>query len=312
MLIVVAACGSNDNEGDGTNKSDGDGDQVSGTKNIIETAQADSRFSVLVEALTAADLVDALSAPGAMTVFAPTNDAFTALLSELGLAKTELLNNKPFLTAVLNYHVLSARLPKVSVPIGEAITPLAGGFFKIDAVGADLVANDGRNRKSTIIIADLDAENGVLHAVDKVLLPADKNIVQTLQARADCTVLVEAVIAADLVTTFSAPGPLTVFAPTDEAFASLLAELNVTKTQLLANETLLTDVLTYHAVDGLFLKADVPVGQAVTTRHGDSLTVSAGFVISDTRGRTANIGSTDVIATNGVIHLIDKVILPLP
>ena len=287
--------------------------------NIVDTAKADARFSILVEAVTAADpaIAAALSAPGALTVFAPTNDAFAALLVELGVTKSQLLANTALLNAVLQYHVLGSKVLKADVPLGRKITPLAGGIFKVDAAGADLVVNDGRNRKSKIIVTDVGASNGVIHAVDKVLLPADKNIVQTAQALAagnpaQFTVLVEAVVAADLAATLSGPGPFTVFAPTDAAFVSLLAELGVTKAQLLANKPLLTQVLTYHVVSGTVLKAEVPLATAIPTVQGETLSVNAALAIADQRARLANIIATDTLASNGVIHVIDKVILPRP
>jgi uncharacterized surface protein with fasciclin (FAS1) repeats len=213
---------------------------------------------------------------------------------------------------VLTYHVLGASVPKASVPVGKAITTVQGGIFKVDTVGADLVITDGRNRTSKIVGTDLSTGNGLIHTIDKVLLPADKTIVQTAQGIPDFSILVEAVIAADLVEALSGAGPLTVFAPTNVAFAALLEELGVSKESLLANTELLTAVLTYHVLDGRVLKADVPVGAPIATLQGDSFTVDATLTITDQRERTAGIAATDVLASNGVIHVIDKVILPAP
>ena len=223
-----------------------------------------------------------------------------------------MLANKPLLTTVLTYHVLGSAVPKASVPAGKAITTLQGGIFKVDAVGAALVITDGRNRKSNITATDIVATNGVIHVVDKVLLPANKNIVETAVATPSLSILVEAVTAANLGATLSGTGPFTVFAPTNDAFAALLTELGVTKAQLLANVPLLTKVLTYHVVGARVLKADVPVGTPIATVQGDTFSVSAGFVITDQRARTANIVATDVLTSNGVVHVIDKVILPRP
>jgi uncharacterized surface protein with fasciclin (FAS1) repeats len=298
-LALVAACGG------------GDDDPQPGT--IVQIAQTDARFSILAEAVVAADLASTLSGAGPYTVFAPTNDAFAALLTELGLTKAQLLADKPLLTAVLQYHVLSGTVRKAAVPLGQAISPLAGGIFKVDSVGTDLIITDGRNRKSKIVVTDVAAANGVIHAIDKVILPADKTIVQTAVASApEFSILVEAVTAAGLVTTLSGAGPFTVFAPTDAAFAALLTELGVTKAQLLANTALLDKVLKYHVVAGRVLKAGVPVGAPITTVQGETFTVNASLVIADQRGRTANITATDVLTSNGVIHVIDKVILPAP
>ena len=288
----------------------GGGDDHPG--NVVQVAQSDSRFSILVEAVQAAGLTDTLTAPGPYTVFAPTNDAFSALLGELGVTKDQLLANTPLLTAVLKYHVVAGQVPSSAVPLGKAINPVGGGFFKIDKVGTSLVITDGRNRTSKIVQADIAASNGVIHAIDKVLLPADKTVVQTAIANPDFSILVEAVTAAGLVDTLNAPGPYTVFAPTNAAFASLLTELGVTKAQLLANTALLTKVLTYHVVPGLVLKADVPINTPIKTVEGETLTVGPTLAITDQRARQSNIVATDVLASNGVIHVLDKVILPAP
>ncbi len=131
-------------------------------------------------------------------------------------------------------------------------------------------------------------------------------------ALAGTTTLVAACGGAKLDAALSATGPLTVFAPTDAAFAALLTELGVSKAALLANTTFLTKVLTYHVVPARVLKADVPVGTPVTTLQGETLSVDATLTITDQRGRKATITGTDVLASNGVIHVIDKVILPRP
>ena len=279
---------------------------------IVKTAQSDAQFSILVEAVVAADLATTLSGAGPFTVFAPTNDAFAALLTELGLTKDQLLADKPLLTSVLGYHVLPGQVTKAAVVPGVPITTIQGSIFKIDAVGADLRITDGRNRVSGIVATDIVASNGVIHVIDKVLLPPDKTIVQTAMAVPAFSILVDAVVAAGLVDTLSGPGPFTVFAPTDDAFAALLTELGISKDQLLADTALLTQVLTYHVVPSRVLKAQVPVGAAITTVQGQAFTVDATLAMTDALGRSAQIIGTDVLASNGVIHVIDKVIRPAP
>jgi len=278
----------------------------------LAVAQGDARFSILVEAVNAAGLADTLAGPGPLTVFAPTNDAFAALLTELGVTKDALLANKPLLTAVLTYHVLPAKVERTQVPLGQPITTAQGGIFKVDAVGQNLVITDGRNRNATITATDIQAGNGVVHVIDRVILPADKTIVQTAQALPQFSILVEAVVAADLAGALSAAGPFTVFAPTNDAFAALLAELGISKDALLADKALLTKVLTYHVVPARVLKAQVPLGTPITSLQGDTFTIDATLAITDQRGRKAGIVATDVLASNGVIHVIDKVILPRP
>ena len=290
---LLQACGGSD-----------DGPQ----RNIVEVAQNNPELSILVEAVVAAGLVPTLST-GTLTVFAPTNAAFAALLGELGITKDALLANKPLLTAVLTYHVLGSKVARADVPLGKAITPVSGGFFKIESSNG-LKITDGRNRVTNITATDIYATNGVVHLVDRVLLPADKDIVATASALPDFSILVEAVVAAGLVGTLQGPGPFTVFAPTNAAFASLLAELGVTKQALLADKALLTSVLTYHVVPARVLKAEVPVNTAITTVQGQSFTVNASLVITDQKQRKSNIVATDVFTSNGVIHAVDTVILP--
>jgi uncharacterized surface protein with fasciclin (FAS1) repeats len=291
-------------------------------KSILSVAKKTPQLSSLVAALDFAsnkdDLVKLLNKRGTYTVFAPTNAAFDALAAELlGAGKTakDLLvpANKALVRSVLQYHVLDDVVLKANIPLGKPIDPLLDGhdIFKIDAVGDKIIITDGRNRKSEITATDIKAKNGVVHLINKVILPADKNIVQTAIASApEFSILVEAVVAAGLTQTLSGPGPFTVFAPTNQAFADLLVELKTTKADLLANKALLTKVLTYHVVPGLVLKADVPVGVAIKTVQGDTFTVDAAFKITDQAARKSSIVATDVLTQNGVIHVVDKVILP--
>lgn len=292
--VVLAGCGGDDGPG-----------------NLVEVAQSRPEFSTLVEAVVAANLAGTLSGTGPFTVFAPTNEAFAALLAELGVTKAQLLADTALLTTVLTYHVLPGRAPASAVAgqLGQPLTTVQGGVFKIESSGG-LKITDGRNRVATITATDVDASNGVIHVVDRVLLPANRTIVQTAQATPSLSLLVEAVVAAGLVETLSAPGPFTVFAPTDTAFAALLAELGMTKEQVFADKALLTSVLTYHVLPARVLKAQVPLNAPITTVQGGTFTIGSDLAITDGRGRKAAITATDIFTSNGVVHLIDKVILP--
>ena len=301
LAAALAACGSSSDDPAPTTE-----------PNLVALAQSNPNLSILVEAVVAADLQGTLAGTGPFTVFAPTNAAFAALLTELGISKADLLANKPLLTAVLTYHVLPARVLKSGVPLGKAITTVQGGIFKIDQVGSDFVITDGRNRTAKITATDIAAANGVVHVIDRVILPADKNIVETAQAIPDFSILVEAVVAANLQGTLSGAGPFTVFAPTNAAFADLLTELGVSKADLLADTALLTKVLTYHVLAGRVLKADVVPGTQPATVEGETFSIDASLVVTDKRMRTAHIVATDVLTSNGVIHVLDKVILPAP
>jgi uncharacterized surface protein with fasciclin (FAS1) repeats len=278
----------------------------------LDVAREDVRFGVFVEAVETAGLQSTLDGPGPLTVFAPTDEAFAALLTELGVTKAQLLADTALLTEVLRYHVLSSKVEASAVPLGKAITPVQGGYFKIESgVGGALTIQDGRNRSAGITTTDVAARNGVVHIIDKVILPANRDVVQTAQAVPEFSILVEALLAADLAGALSGTGPFTVFAPTDAAFADLLTQLGLTKAQLLADTALLTSVLRYHVVDGRVLKADVPVGTAIATLEpGRSFSIDATLVITDGQGGQARIVSTDIFASNGVIHVIDAVLRP--
>jgi len=139
-----------------------------------------------------------------------------------------------------------------------------------------------------------------------------RSVVSVLAADPSTQVLATAIREAGLDSALAGPGPFTILAPTDAAFTALLTELGITQSQLLADKTLLTQVLQYHVLNGGVARADVPLGKAVTTLQGETLTVDTTLAITDQRGRKAAVTATDVLNSNGVIHVIDKVILPKP
>lgn len=149
----------------------GDDHAETPSNTIVAIASGDSRFSILVEAVVAADLAETLNGTGPFTVFAPTNDAFVALLGELQLSKEALLANKALLTQVLTYHVVSGALRASDVAAlhkPAAVTTVQGSTFSVDA---SLAITDARGRKASLLVTDLIASNGVVHAIDTVLLP---------------------------------------------------------------------------------------------------------------------------------------------
>merc|ERR1712039_1002010 len=222
------------------------------------------------EALQAAELVDALSGPGPFTVFAPTDAAFTALLEALNVTKEELLDRAD-LGDILQYHVMSGQVLSSDLADTQDVTTLSGDTLTVTKNGATVMAGD-----ATVVIADVLCSNGVIHAIDAVLLPpapAPPSIVDTAVGNGAFTVLVEALQQAELVDALSGPGPFTVFAPTDAAFTALLEALNVTKDELLARADLAT-ILQYHVISGQVLSSDLAATQDVTTLTGDPLTVT--------------------------------------
>ena len=142
--------------------------------------------------------------------------------------------------------------------------------------------------------------------------PEQSNIVELAQATPSLSTLVTAVVEAELVETLSSAGPFTVFAPTDEAFGNLLSELGITAEELLAREDL-GAILTYHVVAGEAFAADLSDGQELTTVQGETLTVNIGddgVTITDVNGNVSTVTLADVDASNGVVHVIDAVVLP--
>ena len=293
MVVVLASCNKEDDE------------PKMETKNIVETASSDSRFSILTEALTKAGLVSALEGPGPFTVFAPTNDAFNALFNQLGVSGIEDLSAET-LTPILLNHVISGNVKAADVTTGYAATlnNTAPGqnMVKIFTNKTSSVMVDG----SKVIVADVIASNGVIHAIDKVILPA--NVVTHAINNPNFSILVEAVVKAGLVDALSAAGPFTVFAPTNDAFNALFATLGVSGIADLTADQL-TPILLYHVVSGNVTASQVSTGSVPTLKEGSTISIVADAMGVKLNG-TSNVVATDVQGTNGVIHAIDAVILP--
>lgn len=281
-------------------------------------------FTALVAAADKAGLSPALSDQNAgLTVFAPTNAAFTALATTLGFSSATAMVNaldSATLAKILQYHVLPTRESAAALSAGGATQATLYLFesrqatLALDA-SAGVKLTDAALTQANVVTADVPAINGVIHAIDKVLVPPGVlNVVQMAQLNPSFSVLVEAVVAANLATTLSGAGPFTVFAPTNDAFTAALAELNLSKAQLLASPGL-GGILSYHVVVGNVRAANVialPKPASVTTVQGGTFSVGADLRITDARARSAGLVATDVIASNGVIHVIDKVLLPQP
>jgi transforming growth factor-beta-induced protein len=273
---------------------------------IVDTAVADGRFTTLAAALGAADLIDTLKGEGPFTVFAPTDDAFAKLPEGTIDA---LLADIPQLTDILLYHVVSGKVMAADVVglDGQMVPTVLGQEV---AIKVDM-GNVYLNEDVQVIITDIETSNGVIHVIDSVLLPPAEamDIVDTAVADGRFTTLAAALGAADLIDTLKGEGPFTVFAPTDDAFAKLPEG---TIDALLADIPQLTDILLYHVVPGKVMAADV-VGldgqEAPTALEGSTIAISIvdGKVFLN---GTVEVIITDVEATNGVIHVIDAVLLP--
>jgi transforming growth factor-beta-induced protein len=278
------------------------------TPTIVEIAVNDGRFETLVTALQAAGLVDTLSGDGPFTVFAPTDDAFAALPA--GTVEG-LLNDIPALTQVLLYHVSSGKVMASDVVKMNEASMVSGEMARISVMGDKVMIND-----ANVVITDIVGSNGVIHVIDRVILPAQatasapmmsapSDIVDTAVADGRFTTLVAAVQAAGLVDTLRSTGPFTVFAPTDAAFAKLPAG---TIEALLNDIPKLSNILLYHVLTG-------SVGSAEVVSMSSATTVAAQDVQFQVRNgkvyvNDAEVIITDIQAANGVIHVIDTVILP--
>ena len=290
---------------------------------VLATNAETGEFSILIAALQAADpaVIETLGKKGPFTVFAPTDAAFQALLAELGVTAEQLLSDQALLTQVLLYHVARGDIDSIEALKRQTIPTLQGGFLYQE----DGILTDANCRSSNIVTADIQASNGVIHVIDRVVLPPsslpqDRNKVcnsivdVALAANAETgefSILIAALQAANpsLINNLSNKGNYTVFAPTDAAFQALLAELGVTADQLLSNQRLLTRVLRYHIIRNEMESAEVLSKNVFRTLETGILRQSNG-VLTDERGRTANIITVDIEAGNGIIHVIDRVVLP--
>jgi transforming growth factor-beta-induced protein len=284
------------------------------SQTIGERIAGDPQFSTLAAALQEADLVDALNGTGPFTVFAPTDAAFEALLAELGGTAADLLARDD-LADILLYHVVSGELRAADVVAAAPTTVptlLEGADIAVTVVDGGVKLNHRVNVTTTNIIAS----NGVIHVIDAVLLAPEPTIAAIAAANPDFSTLVAALAAAEF-DLLSDPlaGPFTVFAPTNAAFAQALSDLGLTAEELLASDEL-AGILLYHVVPGIVMAADVVAAIAagdgiatVATLQGENLTIALDgddVVIND----TSIVVDTDIVAWNGVIHVIDTVLLP--
>ncbi len=387
-------------------------------KDIVDTAVEAGTFTILATALDTAGLVETLKGDGPFTVFAPTDDAFAALLADLGITAEDLLAN-PDLKNILLYHVVSGSVPAADVLAlddGTMVETVNGQSLTVTFESGNVFVDDAQ-----VTATDVMASNGIIHVIDKVIMPvtatrvmtsdakglidggsidhiidvraasafdeahvpgalnipgpmasdgflsgvvaagiekddeiliycmvqpaaeaaADallgagygnvtimlegitgwteagypvavtlKDIVDTAVEAGSFNTLAAALTKANLVETLKGPGPFTVFAPTDDAFAALLANLGITAEELLANPDL-ANILLYHVVPGKVMASDVlalPNGTMVETAGGEKLTVA--FMGGNVYVDDAKVVTTDVMASNGVIHVIDAVIMP--
>jgi transforming growth factor-beta-induced protein len=264
--------------------------------NLLETARQAGSFQTLVTAVEQAGLAATLTGTDELTVFAPTDEAFEALPSGIVDA---LLSDSELLTAVLTYHVVPGRLGSSAVAGRTSLTTANGQALEVTTAGGGVQVNGAQ-----VVQADIGASNGVIHVIDDVLTPL-LDIARTARLAGGFETLLAAVEAAGLGDALTADGTLTVFAPTDAAFAALPEGA---LEALLDDREALTAVLTYHVAGERLPASEVVSRSAIQTLNGASLSVRV-------EGNTvwvddARVVATDIETTNGIIHVIDAVLLP--
>ncbi len=264
---------------------------------IVDTAAANPQFKTLVAAVKAAGLVDTLKGKGPFTVFAPTDAAF----NKLGKATIDSLLADPMtLKNILLYHAVSGAVYSGDAMKLASAKTVNGAPIVITQRNGQLYINGAR-----VTVANVQATNGVIHVIDTVITPPSMDIVDTAAANPQFKTLVAAVKAAGLVDTLKGKGPFTVFAPTDAAFNKLG---KATIDSLLADPMTLKNILLYHAVSGAVYSGDAMKLASAKTVNG------ADIVITQRNGllyiNNARVVTSDILTTNGVIHVIDTVITP--
>ncbi len=278
-------------------------DEVLLPPTILEAAAATADLSTLVTAVDASsdDVKTALAAEGPITVFAPVNSAFAAI-PEADL--NALLADQAALDGVLTYHVAGGQTLAGDLSDGQTITMANGSDVTVSIEGSSVSLVDAAGNASAVVGTDIRLANGVVHLIDGVLMPtASPNIVEVADAVGDFTTLLSAATATGLDAALSGDGPLTVFAPTDAAFTALGVDLSPVSGDVIAN------ILLHHVVGGEYTESEVAAESAFTSLANLPLAV-------DTSASPVEIGgadlstTTDVVASNGVIHVMDQVIVP--
>jgi transforming growth factor-beta-induced protein len=345
FALIVAACSSSSDE---TTTTEAAAPETTTTESatdestsVLDLAVEAGQFSALIAAIEAAGLGETLEGEGPFTVLAPTDAAFAEAFEALGIDAETLLADTETLTAILTYHVIgqAADSKLVATLDGQSVDTLNGQALDVNVVDGQIMINE-----ATVVSADLLADNGIVHVINGVLLPPDvaaalgeaaapeepeepmePTIAETVVELAggdpaEFTILLAALEAAGLVDALNNPeDELTVFAPTDAAFAAALEALELTAEELLASEDL-AGILTYHVTgEGVFDAATViaaaPIDELPTLNPDATLKVEVidGSVVINEGAEPlggATVVQADVFASNGVIHVIDVVLLP--
>jgi transforming growth factor-beta-induced protein len=265
-------------------------------------------FFNLTAALIKTNLLSTV-AKNQLTIFAPTDEAFGNLFKALGVKGIRDLTAEQ-LKPILLYHVVKGKV--YSNQLKNGFVPTLNGSAVEVKLNGGVMINDAK-----VVYANIWALNGVIHVIDKVLLPPTKNLYDIADNDDRFSILVDAIDAAGLKDAVKNGGPFTVFAPTNDAFVALLGELGAGSLKDVINKIGipgLQKVLKYHILNGRVYSSDLPAGPlTVTTLSGDNFVIDASKLnITDFNNRQANLVSSllNIQGTNGVIHVIDRVLLP--
>lgn len=276
---------------------------------IVAIASANSDFSTLVTALTTADLVTTLQGDGPFTVFAPTNEAFNKL--DEGVLQL-LLDNPSSLADILKYHVVSGKVMSTDLSDGNVESLLSGKSINVSISGGTVSLNSS----ATVTNADVEASNGVIHIIDEVLIPEGfefpkPSIVSIASETPSLSILVDALtMFPDLVNALSADGSYTVFAPTNDAFVALLGVIGQSSLEDIP-EDVIERLLKYHVISGsALMSTDLSDGQMAATLLSADDKITVGISGSSVMINNANVTSANIEASNGVVHVIDAVLVP--
>ena len=268
---------------------------------IARTAQCTGIHNSLVSAVVQAELLETLQGAGPFTLFAPTDQAFAD--AGIDLASLDNPAGKAALADILLYHVVSGNVP--STALSDCMTtPAVNGQNLAFNLGSGVMVND-----ANVTLADVGTSNGVIHVIDKVLTPTDtpNDIPRTAECSEVHNSLVSSIVQAELLETLQGDGPFTVFAPTDQAFAD--AGIDLAALDNPEGKQTLTDILLYHVVAGEVPAANVTDCMAASTVNGNPLSFTVGGTVMV---NGATVTATDLSASNGIIHVIDKVLIPTP
>lgn len=284
---------------------DDDDDDMNPSKNIVQIAQSDPNLSTLVDAVVAANLATTLSGDGPFTVFAPTNAAFAKLDPAV---LNNIISTPSLLTALLQYHVVSGEVTSSQLTNGAVQTLLSGQSIDVNISGGVTL-----NGTSKVTSADIMATNGVIHVIDEVLLPSDfvaQTIVQIAASNPDFSTLVSVLSKPELSDLLEAANnptaDLTVFAPNNAAFSAVLTALGKTSVDELP-VSLLKEIVQYHIVGSSVMSTELTNGEVPTLLTGETLTVD---LTNGVKIENGNVIAADIKAINGVIHVVDAVLLP--